>query len=202
MAHRRPDTPFLPISWLVPGGTSLRLGAAAGRWARGRSLGAVMLSLVTTIALLVMVIPRLHVPRQGLCPLLHLSGSVQQLDAVADHQPNLLEIYVFWSLWACFLPARRFLVRPRRCSRRESLVVNRVGDFGLLGILGVLGHRQFRFPGHRRWSATGSRQRQRRPMGRLLLCLLVFMGPMAKSASSLCTSGCRMPWRARRRFPP
>jgi hypothetical protein len=34
-----------------------------------------------------------------------------------------------------------------------------------------------------------------------VLCLLLFVGAMGKSAQLACTPGCRTRWKARRRFP-
>ena len=133
--------------------------------------------------------PWLHGPRQGLCPLLHLPGPVQQLDARADHQPeparDLCVLgaggHVFLSAWSGFWYDRDGAAH----AAQKAFVVNRVGDFGLLlGILGLFwATGSFDFQGIADGLQTGTGQLARvAPWAALLLCLLVFMGPMAKSA--------------------
>ncbi len=124
-------------------------------------LGSVMLALVTTITLLVMIYSHGYMA--------HDKGYVRFFTYLALFSssmmglivsPNLLEIYVFWEL------------------------VNRVGDFGLLlGILGLFwATNSFDF----NEIATGISQSisdHSIPIwAALLLCFLVFLGPMAKSA--------------------
>ena len=151
-------------------------------------LGAVMLALVTTIALLVMVYSHGYMS--------HDKGYVRFFTYLALFSssmlglivsPNLLEIYVFWELvgMCSYLLVGFWYNREGAAhAAQKAFVVNRVGDFGLLlGILGLF------------W-ATGSFDFQGIAVGlsnaidagtvpgwaALLICLLVFMGPMAKSA--------------------
>ncbi len=151
-------------------------------------LGAVMLSLVTTIALLVMIYSHGYMA--------HDKGYVRFFTYLALFSssmlgliisPNLLEIYVFWELvgMCSYLLVGFWYDRDGAAhAAQKAFVVNRVGDFGLLlGILGLF------------W-ATGSFDFQGIAVGlqeavssgtvpmwaALTLCLLVFMGPMAKSA--------------------
>ena len=151
-------------------------------------LAAVMLSLVTTIALLVMVYSHGYMS--------HDKGYVRFFTYLALFSssmlglivsPNLLEIYVFWELvgMCSYLLVGFWYDREGAAhAAQKAFVVNRVGDFGLLlGILGLF------------W-ATGSFDFQGIAIGLseaissgsvplwagVTLCLLVFMGPMAKSA--------------------
>ncbi len=151
-------------------------------------LGAVMLALVTTIALLVMVYSHGYMA--------HDRGYVRFFTYLALFSssmlglivsPNLLEIYVFWELvgMCSYLLVGFWYDREGAAhAAQKAFVVNRVGDFGLLlGILGLF------------W-ATGSFDFQGIAVGlseaissgsvpqwaALVLCILVFMGPMAKSA--------------------
>ncbi len=151
-------------------------------------LGAVMLALVTTIALLVMIYSHGYMA--------HDKGYVRFFTYLALFSssmlglivsPNLLEIYVFWELvgMCSYLLVGFWYDRDGAAhAAQKAFVVNRVGDFGLLlGILGLF------------W-ATGSFDFNGIALGlseavdigavpgwaALTLCLLVFMGPMAKSA--------------------
>ena len=151
-------------------------------------LGAVMLSLVTTIALLVMIYSHGYMS--------HDKGYVRFFTYLALFSssmlgliisPNLLEIYVFWELvgMCSYLLVGFWYDREGAAhAAQKAFVVNRVGDFGLLlGILGLF------------W-ATGSFDFNGIALGlknaidagnvpvwaALILCFLVFMGPMAKSA--------------------
>ena len=104
------------------------------------------------------VLPRLHGPRQGLRPLFHLPGAIQQLDAGTDHQPESpRDLRVLGAGGDVFLPLGGFLVRPGWCSPRrpESLCgqPRRRLRFAAGHPRTVLGHRQLRFPGHCRWFA-------------------------------------------------
>ncbi len=151
-------------------------------------LGAVMLALVTTIALLVMIYSHGYMS--------HDKGYVRFFTYLALFSssmlgliisPNLLEIYVFWELvgMCSYLLVGFWYDREGAAhAAQKAFVVNRVGDFGLLlGILGLF------------W-ATGSFDFNGIALGlqnaidsgtvpiwaALTLCFLVFMGPMAKSA--------------------
>ena len=151
-------------------------------------LSSVMLALVTTIALLVMVYSHGYMA--------HDKGYVRFFTYLALFSssmlglivsPNLLEIYVFWELvgMCSYLLVGFWYNREGAAhAAQKAFVVNRVGDFGLLlGILGLF------------W-ATGSFDFQGIAVGlsdaidsgsvpiwaALSICLLVFMGPMAKSA--------------------
>ncbi len=151
-------------------------------------LGSVMLALVTTITLLVMIYSHGYMA--------HDKGYVRFFTYLALFSssmmglivsPNLLEIYVFWELvgMCSYLLVGFWYDRDGAAhAAQKAFVVNRVGDFGLLlGILGLFwATNSFDF----NEIASGISQSvsdNSIPMwAALLLCFLVFLGPMAKSA--------------------
>ncbi|MDC3148880.1 NAD(P)H-quinone oxidoreductase subunit 5, partial [Prochlorococcus sp. AH-716-I05] len=151
-------------------------------------LGSVMLALVTTITLLVMIYSHGYMS--------HDKGYVRFFTYLALFSssmmgliisPNLLEIYVFWELvgMCSYLLVGFWYDRDGAAhAAQKAFVVNRVGDFGLLlGILGLFwATNSFDF----NEIATGISQSisdNSIPIwAALLLCFLVFLGPMAKSA--------------------
>ncbi|WP_288262198.1 NAD(P)H-quinone oxidoreductase subunit 5 [uncultured Prochlorococcus sp.] len=151
-------------------------------------LGSVMLALVTTITLLVMIYSHGYMA--------HDKGYVRFFTYLALFSssmmgliisPNLLEIYVFWELvgMCSYLLVGFWYDRDGAAhAAQKAFVVNRVGDFGLLlGILGLFwATNSFDFDE----IATGISQSisdNSIPIwAALLLCFLVFLGPMAKSA--------------------
>jgi NAD(P)H-quinone oxidoreductase subunit 5 len=170
------------FDWASAGTFNLQMGY------RVDALGAVMLSLVTTIALLVMVYSDGYMA--------HDKGYVRFFTYLALFSssmlglvisPNLLEIYVFWELvgMCSYLLVGFWYDRDGAANAaQKAFVVNRVGDFGLL--LGILG--LFWATGSFGFEEIGSRLSEAVAGGSVsngvavLLCLLVFMGPMAKSA--------------------
>ncbi|MFN6132225.1 MAG: NAD(P)H-quinone oxidoreductase subunit 5 [Synechococcaceae cyanobacterium] len=170
------------FNWASAGSFNLQMGF------RVDALGAVMLALVTTIALLVMVYSDGYMS--------HDKGYVRFFTYLALFSssmlglvisPNLLEIYVFWELvgMCSYLLVGFWFDRDGAANAaQKAFVVNRVGDFGLL--LGILG--LFWATGSFGFEEIGSRLQEAVSSGSLssgiavLLCLLVFMGPMAKSA--------------------
>ncbi|MEB3265289.1 MAG: NAD(P)H-quinone oxidoreductase subunit 5 [Cyanobacteriota bacterium] len=170
------------FDWATAGTFRLQMGV------RIDALGAVMLSLVTTIALLVMVYSHGYMA--------HDKGYVRFFTYLALFSssmlglvisPNLLEIYVFWELvgMCSYLLVGFWYDRDSAAhAAQKAFVVNRVGDFGLL--LGILG--LFWATGSFGFEEIGTRLSEAVAGGSLsnaaavLLCLLVFMGPMAKSA--------------------
>ncbi len=151
-------------------------------------LGAVMLALVTTIALLVMIYSHGYMA--------HDKGYVRFFTYLALFSssmlgliisPNLLEIYVFWELvgMCSYLLVGFWYDREGAAhAAQKAFVVNRVGDFGLLlGILGLFWATQsFDFQGIAEGLASAISAGTIPIWAALTLCLLVFMGPMAKSA--------------------
>ena len=170
------------FTWASAGSFNLPMGF------RVDALGAVMLSLVTTIALLVMVYSDGYMA--------HDKGYVRFFTYLALFSssmlglvisPNLLEIYVFWELvgMCSYLLVGFWYDRDGAANAaQKAFVVNRVGDFGLL--LGILG--LFWATGSFGFEEIGQRLQELVSTGSLsatiavVLCLLVFMGPMAKSA--------------------
>ena len=172
----------LLFNWASAGTFNLQMGF------RVDPLAAVMLALVTTIALLVMVYSDGYMA--------HDKGYVRFFTYLALFSssmlglvisPNLLEIYVFWELvgMCSYLLVGFWYDRDGAANAaQKAFVVNRVGDFGLL--LGILG--LFWATGSFGFEEIGSRLQEAIAGGSLpgwaaiTLCLLVFMGPMAKSA--------------------
>ena len=170
------------FDWASAGSFNLQMGF------RVDALAAVMLSLVTTIAVLVMVYSDGYMA--------HDKGYVRFFTYLALFSssmlglvisPNLLEIYVFWELvgMCSYLLVGFWYDRDGAANAaQKAFVVNRVGDFGLL--LGILG--LFWATGSFGFEEIGARLSEAVAGGSLsntaavLLCLLVFMGPMAKSA--------------------
>jgi NAD(P)H-quinone oxidoreductase subunit 5 len=170
------------FNWASAGSFNLQMGF------RVDPLGAVMLALVTTIAVLVMVYSDGYMA--------HDKGYVRFFTYLALFSssmlgliisPNLLEIYVFWELvgMCSYLLVGFWYDRDAAANAaQKAFVVNRVGDFGLL--LGILG--LFWATGSFGFEEIGTRLQEAVANGSIstavavLLCLLVFMGPMAKSA--------------------
>ena len=170
------------FNWASAGNFNLQMGF------RVDALGAVMLALVTTIAVLVMVYSDGYMA--------HDKGYVRFFTYLALFSssmlglvisPNLLEIYVFWELvgMCSYLLVGFWYDRDGAANAaQKAFVVNRVGDFGLL--LGILG--LFWATGSFGFEQIGAGLQQAVAGGSLsngvavILCLLVFMGPMAKSA--------------------
>ena len=170
------------FNWASAGSFNLPMGF------RVDPLGSVMLALVTTIALLVMVYSDGYMA--------HDKGYVRFFTYLALFtssmlglviSPNLLEIYVFWELvgMCSYLLVGFWYDRDSAANAaQKAFVVNRVGDFGLL--LGILG--LFWATGSFGFEEIGARLQEAVANGAVstsvavLLCLLVFMGPMAKSA--------------------
>ncbi len=170
------------FTWATAGSFNLQMGF------RVDALAAVMLALVTTIAVLVMVYSDGYMA--------HDKGYVRFFTYLALFSssmlglvisPNLLEIYVFWELvgMCSYLLVGFWYDRDGAANAaQKAFVVNRVGDFGLL--LGMLG--LFWATGSFGFEEIGARLQEAVGNGSVstgiavLLCLLVFMGPMAKSA--------------------
>jgi len=170
------------FNWASAGAFTLEMGF------RVDALGAVMLALVTTIAVLVMVYSDGYMA--------HDKGYVRFFTYLALFSssmlglvisPNLLQIYVFWELvgMCSYLLVGFWYDRDGAANAaQKAFVVNRVGDFGLL--LGILG--LFWATGSFGFEAVGTGLQAAIANGSVsngiavLLCLLVFMGPMAKSA--------------------
>ena len=151
-------------------------------------LGSVMLSLVTTITLLVMIYSHGY--------MVHDKGYVRFFTYLSLFSssmlgliisPNLLEIYVFWELvgMCSYLLVGFWYDREGAAhAAQKAFVVNRVGDFGLLlGILGLFwATKSFDFNDIALGISKSISENNLPVWAGLLLCFLVFLGPMAKSA--------------------
>ncbi len=151
-------------------------------------LGSVMLTLVTTITLLVMIYSHGYMA--------HDKGYVRFFTYLALFSssmmgliisPNLLEIYVFWELvgMCSYLLVGFWYDRDGAANAaQKAFVVNRVGDFGLLlGILGLFwATKSFDFNEIAIGVSQSVSENSLPVWAALLLCFLVFLGPMAKSA--------------------
>ena len=151
-------------------------------------LGSVMLTLVTTITLLVMIYSHGYMA--------HDKGYVRFFTYLALFSssmmgliisPNLLEIYVFWELvgMCSYLLVGFWYDRDGAANAaQKAFVVNRVGDFGLLlGILGLFwATKSFDFNEIALGVSQSVAENSLPVWAALLLCFLVFLGPMAKSA--------------------
>ncbi len=151
-------------------------------------LGSVMLALVTTITLLVMIYSHGYMA--------HDKGYVRFFTYLALFSssmmgliisPNLLEIYVFWELvgMCSYLLVGFWYDRDGAAhAAQKAFVVNRVGDFGLLlGILGLFwATKSFDFNEIALGVSKSVAENSLPVWAALLLCFLVFLGPMAKSA--------------------
>ncbi len=151
-------------------------------------LGSVMLALVTTITLLVMIYSHGYMS--------HDKGYVRFFTYLALFSssmlgliisPNLLEIYVFWELvgMCSYLLVGFWYDRDGAAhAAQKAFVVNRVGDFGLLlGILGLFwATKSFDFNEIALGISQSLADNSLPSWAPLLLCFLVFLGPMAKSA--------------------
>ncbi len=151
-------------------------------------MGAVMLSLVTTIALLVMIYSHGYMAHdQGYVRFFTYLAlfSSSMLGLIVS--PNLLEIYVFWELvgMCSYLLVGFWYDREGAAhAAQKAFVVNRVGDFGLLlGILGLFwATGSFDFNGIALGLSDALASGTVPAWAAITICLLVFMGPMAKSA--------------------
>lgn len=151
-------------------------------------LTAVMLVVVCSIALLVMVYSHGYMAHdQGYVRFFTYLAlfSSSMLGLVVS--PNLLEIYVFWELvgMCSYLLVGFWYDRTGAAhAAQKAFVVNRVGDFGLLlGILGLFwASGQLDFQGVATGVEAAVANGELSGAVAVLLCLLVFMGPMAKSA--------------------
>ena len=168
--------------WASAGDFSLPMGYVVD------PLAAVMLALVTTVALLVMIYSHGYMAHDKsyvrfFTYLAIFSSSMLGLVV----SPNLLEIYVFWELvgMSSYLLVGFWYDRDGAAhAAQKAFVVNRVGDFGLLlGILGLFwATGSFGFQGIADGLSAAVSSGVVPGWAALALCLLVFMGPMAKSA--------------------
>ncbi len=170
------------IEWAAAGSFNLKMGYVVDH------LSALMLVIVTTVALLVMIYTDGYMSHDPgyirFYAYLSLFAS-SMLGLVIS--PNLVQVYVFWELvgMCSYLLIGFWYDRQAAAEAcQKAFVTNRVGDFGLLlGILGLYwatNSFDFEIMGDRLESLVAS--------GALsgflaaLFAILVFLGPVAKSA--------------------
>jgi NAD(P)H-quinone oxidoreductase subunit 5 len=151
-------------------------------------LTALMLVVVTTVAFLVMIYTDGYMAHDPgyvrFYAYLSLFGS-SMLGLVIS--PNLVQVYIFWELvgMCSYLLVGFWYDRKAAADAcQKAFVTNRVGDFGLL--LGILG--LFWATGSFEFDVMGTRLAELVQAGSvsnflaILLAILVFLGPVAKSA--------------------
>ncbi|MBK1988404.1 NAD(P)H-quinone oxidoreductase subunit 5 [Sphaerospermopsis aphanizomenoides BCCUSP55] len=175
--------PYLrTLEWAAAGNFHLTMGYTIDH------LTALMLVIVTTVAFLVMIYTDGYMAHDPgyvrFYAYLSLFGS-SMLGLVVS--PNLVQIYIFWELvgMCSYLLVGFWYDRKAAADAcQKAFVTNRVGDFGLLlGILGLFwatGSFDFMIMGDRlaELVETGSVSN----FLAILLAILVFLGPVAKSA--------------------
>lgn len=175
--------PYLrTLEWAAAGNFHLSMGYTIDH------LTALMLVIVTTVALLVMIYTDGYMAHDPgyvrFYAYLSLFGS-SMLGLVVS--PNLVQIYIFWELvgMCSYLLVGFWYDRKSAADAcQKAFVTNRVGDFGLL--LGILG--LFWATGSFDFTVMGDRLAELVETGSVsnflavLLAILVFLGPVAKSA--------------------
>jgi NAD(P)H-quinone oxidoreductase subunit 5 len=170
------------FEWAAAGNFHLNMGYTIDH------LTALMLVIVTTVAILVMVYTDGYMAHDAgyvrFYAYLSLFSS-SMLGLVVS--PNLVQIYIFWELvgmCSYLLVGFWYDRKPAADAAQKAFVVNRVGDFGLLlGILGLFwatGSFEFEIMGDRLHSLVESGSISN--VLAILFAILVFLGPAAKSA--------------------
>lgn len=170
------------LEWIVTRDFSLDIGYVVD------PLTSVMLVLVTSVALLVMIYSDSYMSYdQGYVRFfVYLSlFTTSMLGLVLS--PNLVQVYIFWELvgMCSYLLIGFWFTRPAAAEAcQKAFITNRVGDFGFfLGILGLYwatGSFEFDTISDRLTTLLDSEAIDKQLA--ILFCLLVFLGPMAKSA--------------------
>jgi len=170
------------IEWASAGDFEINMGFTIDH------ITSLMLVIVTTVALLVMIYTdgyMAHDPSYVRFYAYLSLFSSSMLGLVVS--PNLLQVYVFWELvgMCSYLLIGYWYDRDGAADAcQKAFVTNRVGDFGLL--LGMLG--LFWATGTFEFDLMGERLSDLVTTGTIpgalaaLFAILVFMGPMAKSA--------------------
>jgi NAD(P)H-quinone oxidoreductase subunit 5 len=172
------------FDWAAAGSFHLKMGYTIDH------LTALMLVIVTTVALLVMIYTDGYMAHDQsyvrFYAYLSLFSS-SMLGLVIS--PNLVQVYIFWELvgMCSYLLIGFWFDRPSAADAcQKAFVTNRVGDFGLL--LGMLG--LYWATGTFEFDLMGERLEQLVSSGTLsstlavVFAILVFMGPVAKSAQA------------------
>jgi NAD(P)H-quinone oxidoreductase subunit 5 len=176
------ETYLYTLEWASAGNFHLSMGYTIDH------LTALMLVIVTTVAFLVMIYTDGYMAHDPgyvrFYAYLSLFGS-SMLGLVIS--PNLVQIYIFWELvgMCSYLLVGFWYERKAAADAcQKAFVTNRVGDFGLL--LGILG--LFWATGSFDFNTIGERLAELLQSGSvsnflaILLAILVFLGPVAKSA--------------------
>ncbi len=170
------------IEWASAGDFHLSMGYTIDH------LSAMMLTIVTTVAFLVMIYTdgyMAHDPGYVRFYAYLSIFSSSMLGLVIS--PNLVQIYIFWELvgmCSYLLVGFWFDRQPAADACQKAFVVNRVGDFGLL--LGMLG--LYWATGSFEFGVMGDRLGELVASGAIsaflatIFAILVFLGPAAKSA--------------------
>ena len=170
------------LEWAAAGDFKLTMGYTIDR------LSSLMMAIVATVALLVMLYTdgyMAHDPGYVRFYAYLSLFSSSMLGLVVS--PNLVQIYIFWELvgmCSYLLIGFWFDRKPAADACQKAFVTNRVGDFGLL--LGMLA--LYWCTGSFEFDVMGDRLQDLVSSGALsagvatLFCVLVFLGPVAKSA--------------------
>ena len=169
-------------SWISVGALSFNVGYLVD------PLSAIMLVLVTTVGVMVMIYASGY--------MLHDEGYVRFFVYLSLFtasmlalilSPNLVQIYVFWELvgmCSYLLIGFWFTRSSASYASQKAFVTNRIGDFSLLlGIFGVYwltGSVEFNTIGEVMHTVIRSDPKQMSLVN--VCCLLLFFGPIAKSA--------------------
>jgi NAD(P)H-quinone oxidoreductase subunit 5 len=172
------------FDWAAAGSFHLKMGYTIDH------LTALMLVIVTTVAMLVMIYTDGYMAHDKsyvrFYAYLSLFSS-SMLGLVIS--PNLVQVYIFWELvgMCSYLLIGFWFDRPAAADAcQKAFVTNRVGDFGLL--LGMLG--LYWATGTFEFGLMGDRLEQLVSSGAIsstlavIFAILVFMGPVAKSAQA------------------
>lgn len=170
------------IEWASAGNFHLQMGYTIDQ------LSALMCVIVTTVAFLVMVYTDGYMAHDAGYVRFYAYLSIfssSMLGLVIS--PNLVQIYIFWELvgMCSYLLIGFWYDRPAAADAcQKAFVANRVGDFGLLlGMLGLYwatGSFDFGVIGERLETLVSSGSVA--PALAALFAVLVFLGPVAKSA--------------------
>jgi len=170
------------VEWASAGDFHLSMGYTIDH------LSALMLVIVTTVAFLVMIYTDGYMAHDAGYVRFYAYLSIfssSMLGLVIS--PNLVQIYIFWELvgmCSYLLIGFWYDRKPAADACQKAFVTNRVGDFGLL--LGMLG--LYWATGSFEFTEMGDRLNDLVTSGALsaglaaLLAILVFLGPVAKSA--------------------
>ena len=175
-----------PVRWLMEWMLTDTFQLEVGYWVD--PLTSVMLVVVTSVAILVMIYSDayMHVDEGYVRFFAYLSLFTSSMLGLVL-SPNLVQVYGFWELvgMCSYLLVGFWFTRPTAAEAcQKAFVTNRVGDFGLLlGILGLYWMTDsFEFaPMADRLGELLADDPSIRGLA-CLACVLVFMGPVAKSA--------------------